>query len=542
MPSEPRVAFDQERGIAHFLLTRSPLGLLARWVAEVRASVHTKLLFAFLFITLLIIITGMLSLYAVFTMDRQSRLLNQAHEQVNWSRQLQHSLAMQMNFTAVAMLQKQEAAIQKILRENNRFNSIIARIEETAPSDEHAVIQRIHTIQDETMTMVADIADKIRDGKLNEAMTLELGKGYSLYLQIGELVDQIVKTETDKMENHRRSLDAFNHRALIFMSSLIMASILLALLLGFVISWSFLLPIQQAHRFLSHVTEGDFSTTITVPNRDELGALADHMNRMSRELDRLYKHQAQAARDLQVVNRKLELASQAKSEFLANMSHELRTPMNAILGFVEMILDKIYGNFPPKLEEPLTDIQTNGKHLIRLINDVLDLSKIEAGRMELSLDEYSVQDVVDSVRAALHSLAQQKGLGFIATVQEGIPLAYGDAKRITQCLINLAGNALKFTKEGQVEIRVEQEGETLNYSVTDTGIGISPDKVQTIFEGFQQGDATITRDFGGTGLGLSIAKTLIEMHGGRIWVESKSGKGSTFFFSIPLRVHVGEAA
>lgn len=153
--------------------------------------------------------------------------------------------------------------------------------------------------------------------------------------------------------------------------------------------------------------------------------------------------------------------------------------------------------------------------------------------MELSLAEYSVQDIVDTVRASLQSLAAEKGLRFVTDVQEDIPLATGDGKRITQCLLNLAGNALKFTRQGSVEIGVTLEGQTLLYRVKDSGIGIPKDQLENIFAEFRQVDATITREFGGTGLGLSITKKFVEMHGGRIWVESELGKGSTFYFSIP---------
>ena len=221
------------------------------------------------------------------------------------------------------------------------------------------------------------------------------------------------------------------------------------------------------------------------------------------------------------------------------MSHELRTPLNAILGFTEMVLDDLYGEVPRDLKEPLGDIQTNGKHLLRLINDVLDLSKIEAGRMELSLDEYAVQDVVATVRASLRSLADEKGLELVTEVEDNLPDAYGDSKRITQCLLNLVGNALKFTKHGRVTVGVERQGEMLRYRVSDTGIGIPADQIDVVFAEFRQVDATTTRDFGGTGLGLSITKKFVEMHGGRIWVDSQLGKGSTFYFTIPLRVESG---
>jgi signal transduction histidine kinase len=156
--------------------------------------------------------------------------------------------------------------------------------------------------------------------------------------------------------------------------------------------------------------------------------------------------------------------------------------------------------------------------------------------MELALGEYSVEDVVNTVRMSLRSLAAEKGLDLVTSVPPDPPLCLGDGKRITQCLMNLAGNALKFTREGRIAIRVEREGDALLFAVSDTGIGIAPAQLEHIFEEFRQVDATITREFGGTGLGLSITRKFVELHGGRIWVESEVGKGSTFFFSIPVRV------
>jgi signal transduction histidine kinase len=244
---------------------------------------------------------------------------------------------------------------------------------------------------------------------------------------------------------------------------------------------------------------------------------------------------ARLFREIEEKGRQLEEASRHKSQFLASMSHELRTPLNAILGFNEMILDRIYGEVPAELNEPLEDIQKSGKHLLRLINNVLDLAKIEAGRMELALADYSVQDTVESVRSTLRPLAAEKGLEFVTALPDDLPLAYGDFGRITQCLMNLAGNSLKFTKAGKVEISVELRGALLVYRVSDTGMGIPPDKIGNLFTEFKQTDATIASEYGGTGLGLSISRKFIEMHGGRIWVESELGKGSHFIFQVPLR-------
>jgi signal transduction histidine kinase len=240
-------------------------------------------------------------------------------------------------------------------------------------------------------------------------------------------------------------------------------------------------------------------------------------------------------KEIQDKSTQLEIASRHKSEFLASMSHELRTPLNAILGFNEMIIHEMYGEVPPDMKVPLEDVQSSGKHLLRLINNVLDLAKIEAGRMELALADYSIVDTAESVRSTLRSLAAEKGLEFVVTVPNDMPLVYGDSGRILQCLVNLAGNALKFTKAGQVEISAHHHDGMLTCCVSDTGVGIPPDKIGGLFTEFKQTDATIASEYGGTGLGLSITKQFIEMHGGRIWVESVVGQGSRFIFEIPLR-------
>jgi GAF domain-containing protein/anti-sigma regulatory factor (Ser/Thr protein kinase) len=245
---------------------------------------------------------------------------------------------------------------------------------------------------------------------------------------------------------------------------------------------------------------------------------------------------ARLFREIEEKGRELETASKHKSQFLANMSHELRTPLNAILGYTELILDSIYGEPTDKIRAVLERLQANGKHLLGLINDVLDLSKIEAGQLTLSLDDYSMKDVVYGVVSAVEPLAAEKRLAFKAEVAADLPAGRGDERRLSQVLLNLIGNAIKFTDKGEVAIRAEATNGAFTVAVCDTGPGISAADQAKIFEEFQQADSSITRKKGGTGLGLSIAKRIIEMHGGRIWVESEPGKGSTFYFSLPVRV------
>jgi GAF domain-containing protein len=241
-------------------------------------------------------------------------------------------------------------------------------------------------------------------------------------------------------------------------------------------------------------------------------------------------------------SRQLEIASQHKSQFLANMSHELRTPLNAILGYTELILDNIYGETPDKMREVLDRLQANGKHLLGLINDVLDLSKIEAGQLTLELADYSLKEVVHTVFTAVESLATGKKIALTTDTPPNLPRGHGDERRLTQVLLNLVGNAIKFTDQGDVAIKATTSDGAFTVAVSDTGPGIAPADQAKIFEEFQQADNAATKRKGGTGLGLSIAKRIIGMHGGRLWVESDVGKGSTFAFTIPVTVErqVGE--
>jgi signal transduction histidine kinase len=235
-------------------------------------------------------------------------------------------------------------------------------------------------------------------------------------------------------------------------------------------------------------------------------------------------------------SRQLAEASQHKSQFLANMSHELRTPLNAILGYTELILDNVYGDTPEKMHSVLQRIERNGRHLLGLINDVLDLSKIEAGQLTLSLSDYSLKNVIQSVFSAVEPLASEKQIALKIDVVPELPQGHGDERRLTQVLLNLVGNAIKFTDIGEVSIKGCCANGSFNVAVRDTGPGISPADQAKLFQEFQQADNSITRKKGGTGLGLAISRQIIEMHGGRIWVESRPGHGSTFAFTLPVSV------
>ncbi len=294
----------------------------------------------------------------------------------------------------------------------------------------------------------------------------------------------------------------------------------LALLLGFVLSWSVIGPIQRIGARLSATASGDFTGHVDVTNRDELGALAANVNRMNDELRRLYKE--------------LEAASQHKSDFLASMSHELRTPLNAIIGFSQVLREGMVGEVNAKQAEYLEDILSSGNHLLALINDVLDLSKVEAGQVELDVSPFSLQDALQSGVVMVRERATRDGVRVVLEPTD-VGLVSGDQRRVRQVIFNLLSNAVKFTPAGgTVDVRALQVNGEVRVSVVDTGPGIAAEDCERVFGEFQQTEAGIEQREG-TGLGLALSKRLVELHGGRIWVDSELGKGCTFVFTLPMR-------
>jgi signal transduction histidine kinase len=298
-------------------------------------------------------------------------------------------------------------------------------------------------------------------------------------------------------------------------------SIVLALLLGFLLSWSLIGPLQRVETRMEEITAGNFTGHVDVPNRDELGALGANVNRMNDELGRVYGE--------------LETVSRHKSEFLANMSHELRTPLNAIIGFSEVLHEKMFGELNEQQAGYVEDILDAGRHLLSLINDILDLAKVEAGRMELELADVSLPETLRSGLTMHEERATRSGVSLGLRVEPAEIVIQADERKVRQVVFNLLSNALKFTPQGgRVDVAAELSDGVVEVSVVDTGSGIAPEDQELIFEEFQQarGDS-ITRQEG-TGLGLPLSRRFIELHGGRLWVESVRGEGSAFRFTLPV--------
>ena len=321
----------------------------------------------------------------------------------------------------------------------------------------------------------------------------------------------------------------------------LLVAIVLALVLGFLAATWITRPVVELTGAAGRIAQGDFATPVTVRERfaaKELRALAHTFNQMVQRLSGAYltleEKVAQRTSELQAANQELARANKLKSEFLANVSHELRTPLSAIIGFSQILLDGIDGPVNEEQHQDILQVNKSGQSLLTLINQILDLSKIEAGKMELAMERVEVPALVTSVLESISPLAQEKGLRIETRFAPGLPAVEADPSRLKQVLINLLSNAVKFTDRGHIEVIVQASGRMVRVAVKDTGIGISAEAQKVIFEEFVQGDGSSTRRHGGTGLGLSIARKLVEMHGGAITVVSEPRLGSTFTFTIPV--------
>ena len=304
-------------------------------------------------------------------------------------------------------------------------------------------------------------------------------------------------------------------------------------------------PIESIQVAAAKIGSGELDQRIVVSSNDELGALADEFNRMAAQLRESYaglelkveertRELATALSELDEKSRELEAASQHKSDFLANMSHELRTPLNAIIGFSQVLREEIVGGVNEKQAEYLEDILSSANHLLSLINDVLDLSKVEAGQVELEIAPFSLREALERGVLMVRERAMRDGVEVALVTNPDVDLVVGDERRVRQVIFNLLSNAVKFTPAGgAVDVSAEQVDGEVRVAVTDTGPGLAAEDHERIFDEFQQTKTGIElRE--GTGLGLALSKRLVELHGGRIWVDSELGRGSTFVFTLPL--------
>ena len=329
-------------------------------------------------------------------------------------------------------------------------------------------------------------------------------------------------------------------------AALLVVFLLVAIATSVLLARNLARPIEAIQVAAANIGSGSLDQRIDASSRDELGALADEFNRMAAQLEASHagleqqvqertRELASALAELDEKTRQLEAASRHKSEFLANMSHELRTPLNAISGFSQVLRKQLFGEINEKQAEYLDDILDSSRHLQSLIDDVLDLSKVEAGQIDLQVAPFSLPEALERGVVIVRERATRGGVRVSLSSEPGVETVVGDERRIVQVIFNLLSNAVKFTPAGgTVDVAAARRDGEVRVSVTDTGPGIAPEDQDRIFEEFQQADAG-KEQIEGTGLGLALSKRLVELHGGRIWVDSERGQGSTFVFTLPAR-------
>jgi signal transduction histidine kinase/CheY-like chemotaxis protein len=494
--------------------------LLVGAVARMPFRVQTKLLAAFLAIAALLIVVGAAGLQVLTGVNERTVELIRSERKIAAYRQVQHDTTSQLYRVTSALLANDDRSLDSALRQLNQFGYDLERLQFVA-KDEGELLGRVKQDYDRFVAVVNRVVELIRHGNVAEAREIQLKETQPLANSLERLTNQLVnKAEADMVAGIDASESAYRTAKLDVILFAI-GSIGFALLLGRTISWSLVGPIGEIDARLSRIAEGDFTQRVSIANHDELGALAANVNRTCEQLGALYQQ--------------LEAASQHKSAFLANMSHELRTPLNAVIGYSEMLQemaeDEGFDQFVPDLAK----IRDAGRHLLNLINDILDLSKIEAGKMDLYLEEVDLKALVEEVRSIVAPLATSSGNRFDIVCPDDVGTFYTDRTKLKQSLLNLLGNASKFTQRGRVALELRAGDEELSFIVNDTGIGMTEEQLGRLFQAFSQADASTTRRYGGTGLGLAITKHFCEMLGGRIAVESVPGGGSTFTITLPAQ-------
>jgi signal transduction histidine kinase len=504
---------------------------LVRAIGRAPATVQRKLLVALALVAVLLVTVGVLGLLALSASnDRVATLgllpqrdaiygeLRLDSEQL--SEQLLHRdrLALPCTFGApcnaadAALLADTDAAIETTLSAIGPLSDV-AKLTFVPSPDQSSLLSKIHSDYLQISTVMPTLFAKDHAGKYSNNLPQEV-EARDLASNANQLISVAESDAAGLIAQNQASYLDSQHLFI----GVAVGSVVLALLLGLALSWSLTGPIRKMDTRLSAIAAGDFSGHVDVANRDELGALGTKLNHVNDELGRLYGE--------------LENASRHKSEFLANMSHELRTPLNAVIGFSEVLQDRLFGELNDKQAEYVTDIHTSGRHLLALINDILDLSKIEAGRMELQVTAFALSAVLENAVALARERATRQGISLGLEVDPSAGIVEADERKIKQVLFNLLTNALKFTvRGGHVDVTARGDDDHVVVSVRDDGIGIAQADQVRIFEEFQQVGTSQLQE--GTGLGLALSRRFVELHGGRLWVESEPGQGSTFTFTLP---------
>jgi PAS domain S-box-containing protein len=655
--SEPR---PDEPGLPRLTGCLRPLVELA---ARTRASIHAKLLAGFLTGALLLLGLGVLNLLVIDGMGRRVAELSKLQERVDRSRQMEHLVTAQSHFRGMVILTRDEKNLDKIVHAKESFRVHLEAVEHLSGPGQAEFFRKVRDAEARFTASSARTLELYRSGDYPGATQLHLDQEHPISHELEAAMGQLQANAIREMSEARTAFEADRRFLAKSAATFSVLSLALALLFGFVLSWSFVLPVRKIETVLASIASGDFARRVSVSNRDELGALGRNVNATSGRLTKLWSELRSVSDHLQavvdnamdgivtidatrtirsfnpaaerifgyaaadVVGRPLRLllgeavteamardlfqpqaetlrahrevmgrrrdghtfpmevavgemshrddrllvavvrditerkrtqeelalardaaldASRAKSAFVANISHELRTPLNAIIGYSELLREEVSELGEDALIPSLEKVNGAGRHLLGLINAVLDLSKIEAGKMELCLETFAVPQLVQDVTSIVQPLVAKHHNRLQVDCPESVGEMYADSTKLRQALFNLLSNACKFTKEGTVTVEVRRDvvagADSLTFRVSDNGIGMTPEQLGRLFQPFSQAEATTSKEYGGTGLGLVLSRRFCQMMGGDITVESAPGQGTTFTIQLPSEVREGVPA
>ncbi len=433
---------------------------------------------------------------------------------------LRQNTEQQLSNVAAALAGPDPASLASAVRQLSLAGYTAERLSFVAP-DEAELVDELRVLHGQFVVAMTQTLDLASAAQITRAREVYATQARPLADRLERRTDQLVhKAQAEALDSIEESHAAYQ-RSLLAIMGFGVGAVALAILLGVALSLSIVRPIRAIEARFAGISQGEFSRHVAVTNRDELGTLASDLNRMSDELARLYDE--------------VRSANRHKSEFLANMSHELRTPLNAVIGFSDVLEQRMFGELNARQAEYVRDIAGSGRHLLDLVNEILDLSKVEAGRMELEPVEFALGDAIRAALLFVRERAAVHGIELAADLPEDLGTVTADERKMRQVLLNLLSNAVKFTPNGGlIAVSARRSDGEIQVSVRDSGIGIAPEDQPKVFEEFQQVGKPSDRSREGTGLGLTLAKRFIELHGGRIWLESELGRGTTFTFALPI--------
>ena len=506
-------------------------------------KLHQRLILSFLLISFLVGFVGALALYTnrnvvnSFESGEQhfGPIVEASNEVSSYAKRAQGHA---MLFITLNNVSDREKAFMRIASLREQISIIDGNITNSEARD---ILDGIKSKTNELQS-VTELLFKEYDNEIKATGRFEFGNN-EVYIRKLDTIAAGIRTDGLKLASLEIRLKSDSEASAkknaeniyLIIALMSTSAFIIALILGYILARYISNPIIKLKDTATEIGKGNFKINLEIQSNDEIGELGMSFNRMAKELEKTIDVQKEA-QEVQLENERLVSAGKAKSEFLANMSHELRTPLNSIIGFSQLLKEKTFGGLNEKQEHQVDNVIVSGKFLLNLINDILDLSRIEAGKMDLIFEKIPVSETINEILILMNEKAAKNKIKIKKEFDPQLEFIEADKQRFKQILFNLLSNAAKFSKPegGTITITAVKEGNRAIFSVSDTGIGIREEDLGKLFNKFEQLDSGLTKHYGGSGLGLAISKKLVRLQGGDIWIESNFGEGTKVFFTIPI--------